>query len=43
MIAKWTKAEEAKSLGLLGNAVEVFPTGHTGHATRYCYKSDKRL
>ena len=25
MIAKWTKAEEAKSVGLLGNVVGVFP------------------
>ena len=25
MIAKWTKAEEAKSVGLLGNVAGVFP------------------
>ena len=25
MIAKWTKARDAKSVGLLGNAAEVFP------------------
>ena len=25
MIAEWTKARDAKSVGLLGNAAEVFP------------------
>jgi urocanate hydratase len=30
MIDRWTKAGEAKSVGLLGNAADVFPSSPRG-------------
>ena len=42
MIDRWTKAGEAKSVGLIGNAADVFPEIYQEACARHRYRPDKR-